>query len=198
MGRVFLSRFMIVFLVAVGMLGCSSSSDSDPLVYDHDALILQACEKAYRESHAAWVAAETGGIPPRWTEGAVVDYDRCEIVAAQVFGEIDYWHEKPDQFYWQPSLETEDSGRGQCTDTAILIYTRLRDAGVPDDCLKMVIFLNVDGDAADDEDDGHMACCIVTEEGFNALGSSGFNGWNVSPDGMQAYFMCDLWGLWRL
>ena len=88
------------------------------------------------------------------------------------------------------------SGRGKCADTAILIYTRLREAGVPDDCLKMVIFLNVNGDAADDESDGHMACCIVDDRGYNYLSGSGFMGWNVAPEGMQAYFMCDLWGLW--
>lgn len=196
MGRVFLSRFMIVFLVVVSLVGCSSSSDSDLPVCDHDALVLQACEKAYRESHAAWVAAETGGIPPGWTEGAVVDYDRCEIVAIQVFKEIDYWHEKPDQFYWQPSFETEDSGRGQCTDTAILIYTRLREAGTPDDYLKIVMLVNPSGDPHDDVGDAHMACCIVDDRGYNYLSGSGFMGWNVAPDGMRAYFMCDLWGFW--
>ena len=86
------------------------------------------------------------------------------------------------------------AGCSSSSDSSIPYY----DAGVPDDCLKMVIFLNVNGDAADDEDDGHMACCVVSEDGFNALGSSGFYGWNTSPEGMHQYFMCDLWGLWRL
>lgn len=195
MRRLFLSR-MFVILVIMSPAGCSSSSDSSIPYYDTGALVLQSCEAEYRRSHAAWVEAEMVGSTAVWVGGSDVDLTECEIVAVQVFSEIDYWNEKPDQFYWQPSLETEMSGRGKCTDTAILIYTRLREAGVPDDCLKMVIFLNVNGDAADDESDGHMACCVVSEDGFNALGSSGFYGWNTSPEGMHQYFMCDLWGFW--
>lgn len=189
-------RFFILCLLAALLVGCSSSSDNGVPCYDYGALVLQACEKAYKDSHAEWIAGETGGNLPEWIAGETVDYAVCEAVAIEVFNEIDYWHEKPDNFYWQPSLETEESGQGQCTDTAILIYIKLREAGIPDDHLKMIIFVNPQGDPYDDISDGHMACCIVDDRGYNYLSNSGFMGWNVTQEGMVACFMCDLWGLW--
>ena len=110
-------------------------------------------------------------------------------MAIDVFYSTAYWHNKPTQI-WQTSNQTTESHKGVCTDTAILIYIRLREAGIPDENLKMVQFMNLLSPV------GHMACCIVDDRGYNYLSGSGFMGWNVAPEGMLPCFMCDLWGFW--
>ncbi len=40
--------------------------------------------------------------------------------------------------YWQTSCETEIRGKGDCEDVAILIWKELRDAGFPDDIIRMI------------------------------------------------------------
>ena len=52
----------------------------------------------------------------------------------------------------------------------------------------MVMLVNPSGDPHDDVGDAHMACCIVDDRGYNCLSANGFDGWNVAPEGMQAYF----------
>lgn len=187
MGREFLSRFMIVFLAIVVMTGCAADDERSA----ENTLLkkLEVNGTMWSVYHANWVQAETGGVSPEWNAGGVVDWDVCREVAARVHSSTYFWEGKPTQ-EWQTSAQTADSRRGVCTDIAILIYIRLREAGIPDENLKMVQFMNLWSPV------GHMACCIVDDRGYNYLSGSGFMGWNVAPEGMQAYFMCDLWGFW--
>ena len=90
---------------------------------------------------------------------------------------------KPDTTnYWQTSCETEIRGKGDCEDTAIMIWKELRDAGFPDDIIGMVKIKWYPGD----DKQFHVFAIVNLQDGdFYILDNGALHKYGVMSEDVQ-------------